>query len=264
MSPVPTHIERRNAFWTHLLVHGPSPGSQSPPDPPSDAASIVYRSGNAELPAYIVRPRDARSRCPGLLYSHGGCSISGQDFAAAALFAEAGFIVLLPTYRGEHGNAGDYELFFGEVDDARAAAVALAALPNIDPQSVYAFGYSMGGEIAALLSLFGDLPLRATGSCGPFFLRSDPFSSASMYGAPVPFDRTDREEVELRLLRTHLRALAVPHAAFVGREDEKFSDGAWREVDVEGTCLTITEVEGTHDTSLLPAVRAFLARIVGS
>jgi len=253
---------RRQTLRGRLLHHGPSPGNQQPPDAPEDAIAYAYRSGELELQAYVLRPSPQMDApFPAILYSHGGCSLSQEDFEAARLFVDRGILVLLPTYRGEHGNPGSYELFLGEVDDARAAIEALAGLSDVDEERLYAFGYSMGGEIAALLSLPQELSLRATGSCGPFFLRRDPFSGESMYGAPVPFDPIDREDVEARLLRTHLGEMVIPHMAFIGREDEKFSDGAWRLFDVHGAKLTVTEVPGTHDSSLLPAVRAFLNRI---
>jgi dipeptidyl aminopeptidase/acylaminoacyl peptidase len=70
------------------------------------------------------------------------------------------------TLRGEDGNPGYHEMFFGEVDDGRAAISWLARQPGIDKSRIYAFGHSAGGVVAALFSLYDDLPLRATGSAG--------------------------------------------------------------------------------------------------
>lgn len=239
-----------------------APGAQSPPLVPAGVETIDCRSGELALKAYLVPAVVPKSDAsPGILYSHGGCAITEQDFEAARIFSEAGYAVLLPTYRGEHGNPGAYELFFGEVDDACAALLRLADRPEVDASRLHAFGYSMGGEIAALLSLIADLPLMSTGSCGPFFLRLDPFSSESMYGAPIPFDPTDEREIESRLLSYRLDEMARPHIACIGRQDEKFADGRWRDVSTVGRRLRIIEVDGTHDTSLLPAIRAFLSEI---
>jgi dipeptidyl aminopeptidase/acylaminoacyl peptidase len=96
-----------------------------------------------ELVALFVAPSDAAMPPPGLLYCHGGCSIDDEDFDVASAFVEAGFAVLMPTRRGEHGNPGSYELFFGEVDDARAAAEVLRWEPRVDRTRL---GYSMGAR----------------------------------------------------------------------------------------------------------------------
>ena len=249
----------RSAFRSCLLKSIHAPGPLDVPKLPEETAVIPYRSGPYTLTGYLDGAGDTSdARCPAILYSHGGCGLSDEHFASAERFVDAGFVVFSPTYRGEHHNPGYYELFLGEVDDARAALTRLAAFPQVDASRIYAFGYSMGGEIAALLSLFDDLPLRCTGSCGPFFLRSEPFSEESMYGAPVPFDVSDERETHFRLLRSHLGGLALPHTAFVGREDEKFLDGTWRYVRTDGTLLSIIEVDGTHDSSLAHAIDAFL------
>jgi hypothetical protein len=63
-----------------------------------------------------------------------------------------------------------------------------------------------------------------------------------MFGAPVPFDRSDSREVESRRLRAHLGEMRIPHTALVGRNDKKLADGAWRSLDTIGTHLEIVEV----------------------
>ena len=250
---------RREACGTKLTMHIAAPGPQCAPEVPTGIDTVSYRSSDLRLPGYFVPPASAPPAVsPAILYSHGGCAITQQDFEVARIFSEAGYAVFLPSYRGEQGNPGAYELFFGEVDDACAALRWLAGRPEIDQSGIFAFGYSMGGEISALLSLFDGLPLRSTASCGPFFLRSEPFGSESMYGAPVPFDPFDETEVGLRLLTHHLDEMVCPHIAFIGRQDEKFADGKWRDVRTDSDKLRIVEVEGTHDTSLIPAVRAFV------
>jgi len=260
-SRVPFNVWRRFK-GTKLTMEIAAPGPQEPVKAPPGVETIVYRSGNLDLVGCFMPPRDAGpGSAPGILYSHGGCGIGKQDFNAARLFTDAGYAVFLPTYRGEHGNRGSYELFFGEVDDAYAALQHFGRLAAINARRLFAFGYSIGGEIAALLSLFESTRLLATGSYGPFFLRKEPFSSSSMFGAPVPFDVEDSVEVELRLLSYHREELACRHFAYVGRGDSKFLDGAWRRLVTEGGKLAINEVYGTHDSGLKPAIEEFIARI---
>ena len=64
----------------------------------------------------------------------------------------AGFAVLLPTPRAENGNPGDFEMFFGELDDARAALERARSLRGIDPDRIAIFGHSAGAVLTALLS----------------------------------------------------------------------------------------------------------------
>ncbi|MBU1049694.1 alpha/beta hydrolase [Candidatus Bipolaricaulota bacterium] len=246
---------------SRLCLHQAAPGARDVPVLPDNVDVVPYRSSGLTLNAYLQGVDAASNSRPAVLYFHGGCALSQEHFESAQRFVDAGFIVLSPTYRGEHHNPGSYELFLGEVEDAYAAVSLLAHHRLVDAQRIYAFGYSMGGEIAALLSLFDDLPIRRTASCGPFFLRSRPFSSKSMYGAPVPFDSSNPEDVCVRLLRYHIRDMVVGHTAFVGCNDDKFADGYWRQLDTAGSALTITEVEGTHDASLHSAIEVFLREI---
>ena len=86
-------------------------------------------------------------------------------------FLAAGFAVMTPTLRGENGNPGSFELFYGEVDDAEAAVRFLAAQPRIDSKRIYTFGHSVGGGISALLSLRPEIPVRKGGSSGGLYSR---------------------------------------------------------------------------------------------
>jgi dienelactone hydrolase len=115
-----------------------------------------------------------------------------------------------PTFRGENGNPGYYELFFGEVDDAaRAAIMWLSQQSYVDETQMYTFGTSMGGEISALLSLYNDLAICFGGSCGAFFGRSERFGPESMYNAPVPFDPEDQDEHNLSTFCLFFEILSV-------------------------------------------------------
>jgi dipeptidyl aminopeptidase/acylaminoacyl peptidase len=43
---------------------------------------------------------------------------------------------MTPTLRGENGNPGNFECFYGEVDDVIAAGRYLATLPYVDPKHI--------------------------------------------------------------------------------------------------------------------------------
>ncbi len=48
---------------------------------------------------------------------------------------------------GENDNPGQFELFYGEVDDAVAAIDYLRSVPYVDPSRIYLAGHSTGGSI---------------------------------------------------------------------------------------------------------------------
>lgn len=111
------------------------------------AGSIRYPSGALTLKAWLAEPPADGKRHPAIVYVHGGYSFARDDWEAAAPYAKAGYAVLTPMLRGENGNPGDYEAYYGEVDDAIAAGRYLASLPGVDPDKVFIAGHSIGGVI---------------------------------------------------------------------------------------------------------------------
>jgi len=253
----------RCSLRTRLTRRGPAPRSAEPLAVPESVHQITYISEGHSLAAFLELPGPPeKGPYPGVLFSHGGCAVKTEHFEKTRAFLEAGLAVLSPLYRGEHENPGHFELFLGEVDDAQAALRWFAGQSFTDASRLYAFGHSMGGEIAALLSLFSRTPLRMTGSSGAFFLRSDPFGTCSMFGLEPPFDSGIHEEVEVRLLRGHVADMVRPHIAYLGESDEKFADGSYKDLDTQGTRLSVHSVPGDHDTSVFPAAQAFAERII--
>ena len=262
MKPRSPFLLHRAETVTQLSRKGPAPSSGQVLVVPDRAVRLTYRSNGVELLAFLELPGSPEDGpYPGVVFLHGGCEIKTEHFDKTRVFLNEGFAVFSPTVRGEHGNPGSFELFYGEVDDALAAVAWFAAQPCVDSDWVFAFGHSMGGEIAALLSLFPEIPLQLTGSCGPFFPRSNPFGLDSMYGLEPPFDADDSAEVEARLLRTHLGEMVLPHVAYLGENDEKFADRGFQGLETAGTKLAIESVPGDHDAHVFPAARAFIERI---
>ena len=84
---------------------------------------MYYTSDGRKLKGWLFRPAPAAGgNPPVLVYFHGGFAFGADDFEACKPFADAGFVVFTPMLRGENGNPGDFEMYMGEVDDARAAA----------------------------------------------------------------------------------------------------------------------------------------------
>jgi dienelactone hydrolase len=258
-------LARRNAHTTVLRARGPSPGKYVEVIPPPGVLEIRYPSGELELPAWYATP-PGQGQVPALVYFHGDFAFGADDFEAVRPFLDAGFAVLTPTLRGENGNPGDFELLWGEVDDARAAIGWLATQPRIDRSRIYAFGHSIGGGIVALTSLYPELPLRTTGSCGGIYMPEtfQRWANSERNRELVRFDPSDPEEIELRVLGPNLAWMVHRHVAYVGRDDPWFvtnakalADAAW----ALGKPFEQVIVDGDHTASLPVSLAAFLRSI---
>ncbi len=129
---------------------------------------VHYASGALSLLAVVARPPRTPltadtpvERGPGLVLVHQGGALDDGTLTAAAPFVAAGIVVMLPSFRGENGNPGAPEAFFGEVDDAKAAARFLAEEPDVDVDHLSVFG---DGHVTAQLALDPDCPFRLIGA----------------------------------------------------------------------------------------------------
>ena len=167
-----TYIESRRSYSTVLKTRGPAPQDWHNEKTPTGVTEVSYRSGELTLKAWLVMPQDATAeKLPAVVYFHGGFAFGFSELNDCLPFLAAGFAVMTPTLRGENGNPGSFELFYGEVDDAEAAVRFLAAQPRIDSKRIYTFGHSVGGGISALLSLRPEIPVRKGGSSGGLYSR---------------------------------------------------------------------------------------------
>ncbi len=266
----PTYLDRRANFATTLVTAGPVPVGRAYPGPelfPGDwerlatrVREVKYPSGNLHLRAWIFVPENVvEGSTPALLYLHPGLSAESRTIRQCKPFIDSGYVVMVPTFRGEQGNAGDYEFCFGEVDDAAAAARWLADQPAVDPARIYAFGWSYGGFISATLSLFDDVPLLHTGSCGGLLypqLFDDPRMSEGL-----PFDVTNPMEIEMRALLGNVHWMRCRHFAFIGSADQGFVPAvnvAQQETSEGDSLLQILMVPGDHFTSAKAAIERYL------
>ncbi len=256
-------------FQTALSIDGPSPSKWAEHDPPDGVEQIRYRSGELELMAWYARPlpvtRTATIPAPALVYFHNDFVFTPAAFAATEPFRGAGWAVLCPTLRGENGNPGRFELLRGELDDARAAVRWIHARPQIDGARVYAFGHSIGGGVAAMLSLFNDEPVRRTGSCGGLYVPSTfgRWAESKRNSRLIRFDPQDPMECELRVLGPHLDQMVREHVAYIGDDDPWFIKNAEATMARPGareSMLSIERVPGDHMSSLEPALADFLRR----
>ncbi len=119
--------------------------------------------------------------------------------------------MMYPSLRGGNKNPGFIEGFYGEVDDVLGASEYLAKLDYVDPKRIYLGGHSTGGTLALLVAESTDR-FRAVFAFGPV-------EDASDYGSKyLPFDISNRKEVDLRSPIKWLQAIRNPTFVFEGTE----------------------------------------------
>jgi dipeptidyl aminopeptidase/acylaminoacyl peptidase len=134
------------------------------------AALVGYRVGGRQLHALVATPQRPAPAAgyPVLMALHGyhpnppryGVGQDGLDRrpgdyyrSVPGAYAQAGFMVVMPDYRG-HSNSEGIEFtshplaaaYYAE--DVSGLMHGLAALPQADSRSVFVWGHSMGGEVA--------------------------------------------------------------------------------------------------------------------
>lgn len=183
---------------------------------------------------------------------------SPQPYDKLALPANATEITY-PFLRGENGNPGNFELMYGEVDDALAATRWLTAHGTPGATRIAFFGHSIGGGTAELVSLRHDGPLLLSGSAGALY----PPEAFRSWRDWAPFDTADPTEARLRTFVPHLSSLKRRHMAYVGSEEPQAARvPEYREMAARHNApLSIVIVPGDHQASLAPAVQAFLAEL---
>lgn len=250
------YLNMRKSYATALKTHGPAPQDWRNRAPLPGVTEIPYTSGDLKLKAWLQMPDNAQAdKVPAVVYFHGGFAFSMDEFDDCKPFLAAGFAVMIPTLRGENGNPGDFELLYGEIDDARAAIAALARQPRIDASRIYTFGHSVGGGISALLSLWDDVPVRMGGSSGGLY----PKNVFSGWKDIAPFDVNNDKEKSLRLLVGNMASMKRKHIAYIGEDDGIVAvvPDADTEVKQSGAPLTISIIGGDHFTSLDLAISSF-------
>ncbi|MCA9042387.1 MAG: prolyl oligopeptidase family serine peptidase, partial [Planctomycetaceae bacterium] len=168
-NPVP-YLQRRAELETKLKKKTVAPQEYDRFNVPQGVEEVTYDSQGLSLKAWVDRRGATQEKSHAIVFFHGGFAISLSDIEeSCARFREAGYVVMCPALRGENGNPGNFELFFGEVDDAANACRWLAKQDYVDQDRIYTFGHSVGGGISALLSLQEDLPVVCTGGSGGLY-----------------------------------------------------------------------------------------------
>ena len=251
----------RKDFETKLRqrIAAPQVGDTKLAAPDNTAKRVTYHSGDLELVAWVSSPPQDVVPRPAVVYLHGGYSLGKGDWDDTQAFRNAGFVVMTPSLRGENGNPGNFEMFYGEVDDANAAGEYVAQLPYVDPERVYVAGHSIGGQLAVLSAQMKS-PYRAAAAFSPSAIAITEWVTAIVESKDedtrrqLVFDPLNAEEMLLRNPESFAAHLQIPLLMFKETQGyHPWFDFVYRAKSAKLAILE-REIPGDHFTMLAPSV----------
>jgi dipeptidyl aminopeptidase/acylaminoacyl peptidase len=259
-SALPDLATERAAHRTRLIRRGPSPQEYVREIPPPGVRQVLYPSGSLRLAAWITQDLGDGKKHPAVVYLHGGFAFGADDWEDTIPYREAGFVVMTPMLRGENGNPGEHEWWYGEIDDAVAAGRYVAAQPYVDPDRIFVAGHSSGAAEAMLAALMPS-PFKAAASFGGYVDQST-FTDDPQWRKLLPYDLTDGREAWLRSPIHYAASLRCPLYAFVGADDSiaqsRLDEFVRFAQSAEKDCRRII-LPGDHHTSKPEAIRQSIA-----
>jgi dipeptidyl aminopeptidase/acylaminoacyl peptidase len=248
------YANERAHFRTRLLRKGPAPDKYEPLVTPADAEKIFYRSGyggELELAAWVSKYKRTPKPKPAVLFLHGGNAMGIGHWELMKPYVDAGYVVMMPTVRGENGQKGNFSGFYDEVDDVLAAAHRLAHLPGVDSERMFIAGHSVGGTLTMLAAMSSKRFRAAT----PISGNPDAYRFFDRYPQDIRFDDNNPREFEMRSALCYAHSFKCPLLVMHGSQEGHFDDRAGRLVKrarSAGVSIEATTLPGGH-TSALPA-----------
>jgi dipeptidyl aminopeptidase/acylaminoacyl peptidase len=217
------------------------------PDPPDGVTAIKFPSGDLELEAWVSVPAKATKKWPAVVFLHGGFGFSPEDWEMAKPYRDVGYVVLVPLLRGENGQAGSFTLFYDEVDDVLAAGEYLRKQPYVDSARLFIAGHSVGGTLTLLAVQASDMFHAAASFSG-----SPDQVLFTRFGIPkdaIPFDVTDKRELEVRSPLSYAKSFKCPTRIYYGSKEARFEKTSLRTAAIakeSGLDVDAIPVEGGH------------------
>jgi dipeptidyl aminopeptidase/acylaminoacyl peptidase len=214
--------EARRHFSTRLTRSGPAPEIADPLGTPEGARRVTYGGGpdgSIPLVAWLSAFEPSAALRPAVLFLHGGNATGDGHWELMRPYREAGFAVLLPSFRGENGQAGIYSGFYDEVNDALAAAVYLESQPGVDTNRIFLAGHSNGGTLSLLCAMArkfrAAVPISASVNAWRFFDR---------FRDDLCFDTSDPQEFVMRSSVCFGTSLKCPTLLLRGRQENPYDE----------------------------------------
>jgi len=214
------YAQARKHFRTSLLRKGPSPEVSPPLGTPPGATRVTYPGGpdgSIQLIAWLSHYEPSKTLKPAVLFLHGGNATGDGHWELMKPYVEAGYVVMLPSFRGENGQDGFFSGFYDETGDALAAARYLESLPGIDRERFFLAGHSNGGTLSLLASMTrkfrASVPISAGVNSWRFFNR---------YVEDIRFDVSDPREFVMRSSACFGASLKCPTLLLRGTEERPF------------------------------------------
>lgn len=246
------YANERHVFRTDLLSKGPAPDIYEPLVTPSTADQLFYRSGlggELELVAWVSRYTRSAKPKPAVLFLHGGNAIGQGHWQLMKPYIDAGYVVMIPSMRGENGQKGNFSGFYDEVADVLAASNRLRHLPGVDPHRMFLAGHSIGGTLA-MLAAMSTKRFRAV---VPISGNPDAYAFFGRYPQDIRFNTRNPREFQMRSPLCYAHSFKSPVKLFHGTEEAHFDSRLAllsKRATAAGVKMEMATVPGSHNSAL--------------
>ena len=207
---------------------------------------FTYPSDGLTLGAYLYRARAAPAhKLPVIVFNRGSFvrpnGFAGEMLVMAHRYAEAGFLVVAPHYRGSNGWAGKDELGGADLHDLMNLAPELKRIPGADTARVFLAGESRGGAMV-YMALRDGFPARAAAVWGAFTDLEPLTAAGGPQAKAAGFVWPDFEQRRAEIIRTRsalywAERIGAPVLIMHGGADQDIPPEQSRRLDAELTRL---------------------------
>jgi dipeptidyl aminopeptidase/acylaminoacyl peptidase len=206
---------------------------------------FTYVSDGLTVGAYLYRPRArVAGKLPVIIFNRGSWTrpngFAGEMLVMAHRFAQAGFLVVAPQYRGSNGWRGRDELGGAELHDLMNLPRVIRRIPGADASRLFLAGESRGGAMV-YMALRDGFPARAAAVWGAFTDLEPLFASGPQArAARTIWPQYENDRDALYRTRSALRfadRIDVPVLIMHGGADEDIPLSQSQRMDAELTRL---------------------------